>query len=104
LEDFVVTGVIRITGVAAAAQRLHSQSTKAQGQSVKHIEIDLHVPVFSHGQLYMVLSRATNSQNIQVLLPEEDRDNCQTQNVMYPEVLADTPTVRLQCNLDTSGC
>jgi hypothetical protein len=78
---------------------------KAQGQSVKHIGIDLRVPVFSHGQLYVALSRTTNSRNIQVLLPEEDRDNPWTQNVVYPEVFVDTPTVRLQFSFssDTSG-
>ena len=37
---------------------------KAQGQSVKHIGIDLCVPVFLHGQLYVALSQATSSQNI----------------------------------------
>lgn len=63
---------------------------KAQGQSVKHVGIDLHVPVFSHGQLYVALSRATSSRNVQVLLPEEDRDNHRTQNIVYPEVLVDT--------------
>jgi hypothetical protein len=32
---------------------------KAQGQSVKNVGIDLRHPVFSHGQLYVALSRAT---------------------------------------------
>ena len=63
---------------------------KAQGQSVKHIGIDLRIPVFSHGQLYVALSRATSSKNIKVLLPEEEKDSCRTQNVVYPEVLVDT--------------
>ena len=62
---------------------------KAQGQSVKEVGINLQVPVFSHGQLYVALSRATNSQNIHVLLPDADRDVCQTSNVVYPEVLVD---------------
>ena len=63
---------------------------KAQGQSVKHIGVDLRIPVFSHGQLYVALSRATSGQNICVLLPEEEKDICQTCNVVYPEVLVDT--------------
>jgi len=63
---------------------------KAQGQSVKKVGIDLRIPVFSHGQLYVALSRATNSRNVMVLLPESDRDARQTHNVVYPEVLADT--------------
>ena len=62
---------------------------KAQGQSVKKVGIDLQVPVFSHGQLYVALSRATSSQNISVLLPDANRDVCQTCNIVYPEVLVD---------------
>ena len=61
---------------------------KAQGQSVKHVGIDLRVPVFSHGQLYVALSRATSSQNVKVLLPEDQEDS-QTTNVVYPQVLAE---------------
>ena len=34
---------------------------KAQGQSVKRVRIGLRVPVFSRGQLYVVLAWATNS-------------------------------------------
>ena len=29
---------------------------KAQGQSVVHVGLDLHIPVLSHGQLYVALS------------------------------------------------
>ena len=57
---------------------------KAQGQYVKHVGIDLCVPVFSHGQLYVALSRATSGQNVRVLLPERERDGCRVQNVVYP--------------------
>ena len=62
---------------------------KAQGQSVKEVGIDLRIPVFSHGQLYVALSRATNSRNIHVLLPDTDREVGKTCNVVYPEVLVD---------------
>jgi len=30
---------------------------KSQGQSVEHVGVDLRTPVFSHGQLYVALSR-----------------------------------------------
>ena len=63
---------------------------KAQGQSVKKVGIDLRIPVFSHGQLYVALSRAMSSQNINILLPDADRATCQTCNIVYPEVLVDT--------------
>jgi hypothetical protein len=60
---------------------------KAQGQSVKCVGVDLPTPVFLHGQLYVALSRATGSQNVHILLPDQERDLCRTQNVVYPEVL-----------------
>ena len=58
---------------------------KSQGQSVKHVGLDLRVPVFSHGQLYVALSRCTSKDRIKVLLPTEA--NGQTPNIVYQEVL-----------------
>jgi hypothetical protein len=57
---------------------------KAQGQSVKFVGLDLQVPAFSHGQLYVALSRSTSSRHIKMLLPH---DVSKTTNVIYPEVL-----------------
>ena len=42
---------------------------KSQGQSVKYVGLDIRVPVFSHGQLYVALSRATSPNHIAALLP-----------------------------------
>ena len=61
---------------------------KAQGQSVKHVGIDLRTPAFGHGQLYVAMSRATSSRRIKVLLPH-DAVVPETKNVVYPEVLID---------------
>ncbi|PIA26945.1 hypothetical protein AQUCO_08400005v1 [Aquilegia coerulea] len=58
---------------------------KSQGQSVKILGIDLQNPVFSHGQLYVALSRCTSLRNISVLLSSEEDET--TTNVVYPEVL-----------------
>ena len=58
---------------------------KSQGQSVKHVGVDLRTLVFSHGQLYVTLSRCTNSDRISVLLPEDGLNT--TENIVYPEVL-----------------
>jgi hypothetical protein len=54
---------------------------KAQGQSIKHIGIDLCKPVFAHGQLYVALSHAMSSQHIKVLLPN-DLNTKKTRNVV----------------------
>jgi hypothetical protein len=59
---------------------------KSQGQSIMHVGIDLRTAVFSHGQLYVALSRCTSPSRIKVLFPE-DSDNTRTINVVYPEVL-----------------
>lgn len=58
---------------------------KSQGQSVKYVGIDLRNEVFSHGQLYVALSRCTSASRISVLLPENA--NNATTNIVYPEVL-----------------
>ncbi|KAG5526138.1 hypothetical protein RHGRI_032424 [Rhododendron griersonianum] len=58
---------------------------KSQGQSVKFVGVDLRTPVFSHGQLYVVLSRCTSFDRVSVLLPNNELDS--TTNVVYPEVL-----------------
>ena len=41
---------------------------KAQGQTLDFVGIYLPEPVFSHGQLYVALSRATSSKNIKILI------------------------------------
>ena len=69
-------------------------NNKTQGQSLHTWGIYLPNPVFSHGQLYVALSRATNAKQIKVLLHEtiiqgkcaEDH-NYYTQNIVYDQVL-----------------
>lgn len=43
---------------------------KSQGQSFDHEGIYLREPVFSHGQLYVALSRCRNYQNIKVFIEQ----------------------------------
>ncbi|EPQ61092.1 hypothetical protein GLOTRDRAFT_32143 [Gloeophyllum trabeum ATCC 11539] len=61
---------------------------KAQGQSVKYVGIDLRIPVFTHGQLYVALSRATSAHRIRILLPDTSIEPL-TKNIVFPEVLLD---------------
>ena len=59
---------------------------KSQGQSLTHVGVDLQNPVFTHGQLYLALSRATDIHNISILMKESNVDEV-TDNIVYPEVL-----------------
>ncbi|CAD6907564.1 unnamed protein product [Tilletia laevis] len=52
---------------------------KSQGQSLGRIGIDVRTPCFSHGQLYVALSRATDASQVRVLLPQT---NTHTDNVV----------------------
>ena len=58
---------------------------KSQGQSLKHVGLDLRSSVFSHGQLYVGLSRCTSGTRLKVLL-KEDNDG-RTPNIVYKEIL-----------------
>ena len=48
---------------------------KAQGQSVKHVGINLRTPCFTHSQLYVALSRCTSASKIKVLFSLEERSD-----------------------------
>ena len=60
---------------------------KAQGQSLDVVGVDLRIPVFTHGQLYVALSRATNVSCLAVLQPVLPVTEAATTNIVYPEVL-----------------
>ena len=56
---------------------------KAQAQTFHYVGIDLRFDCFSHGQLYVGLSRTSISENQFILLPH----GLQTKNVIYSEIL-----------------
>ena len=65
---------------------------KAQGQTFDKVGIYLPAPVFSHGQLYVALSRAKSFKDIYMQICEtttQGRRNRKyiTQNIVYYEVL-----------------
>jgi ATP-dependent DNA helicase PIF1 len=77
---------------------------KSQGQTIPNVGVYLPKPVFSHGQLYVALSRATATKNIKVLTgagdekgDKEDKKKKKkknisttetyTKNIVYTEVL-----------------
>jgi ATP-dependent DNA helicase PIF1 len=59
---------------------------KSQGQSVKHVGLDLRRPVFTHGQFYVGVSRVTSRYNIKGIWESNKREAI-TKNIVYNEVL-----------------
>jgi ATP-dependent DNA helicase PIF1 len=70
---------------------------KAQGQTLSNASVYLPESAFSHGQLYVALSRATARSNIRILAfpPSDKKDKKKktkingtyTKNIVYKEVL-----------------
>jgi ATP-dependent exoDNAse (exonuclease V) alpha subunit len=61
-------------------------TNKSQGKSLKCVGVNVQEEVFSHGQLYAALSRATSGDSVSVLLPEttSGRDG-HCLNIVYNE-------------------
>ncbi|KAG6670583.1 hypothetical protein I3843_Q054100 [Carya illinoinensis] len=63
---------------------------KSQGQTLDCVGIYLTQPVFSHGQLYVALSRAKTSSAVRILIrplsTEQREENC-TKNIVFTELL-----------------
>ncbi|MED6181686.1 hypothetical protein PIB30_118835 [Stylosanthes scabra] len=60
---------------------------KSQGQSLRQVGLVLKQPVFTHGQLYVALSRVTNKEGLKIVFDHEDSHNSTvTSNIVYQEV------------------
>ncbi|KAL3827986.1 hypothetical protein ACJIZ3_022998 [Penstemon smallii] len=62
---------------------------KAQGQTLDVVGIYLREPVFSHGQLYVALSRARRSRSVKILIHPDFKENKivdYTKNIVFPEI------------------
>ena len=63
---------------------------KSQGQTISNVEIYLPRHVFSHGQLYVVLSREVSQNSTKVLIKEgkiEGEDGDFTKNIVFKDIL-----------------
>lgn len=58
---------------------------KSQGQSFDEVGIYFNKALFSHGQLYVALSRAKNKQKIFV---EKESENDEIQNIVWKEIFS----------------
>jgi ATP-dependent DNA helicase PIF1 len=61
---------------------------KSQGQTLSRVGLYLKRPIFTHGQLYVAVSRATSRSGLRILIENND-GSCDslTRNVVYREVL-----------------
>jgi ATP-dependent exoDNAse (exonuclease V) alpha subunit len=59
---------------------------KAQGQSLKFVGLDFRSPVFTHGQFYVAVSRATSVHRVRAIWDPNGRERV-TKNIVYQEVL-----------------
>ena len=60
---------------------------KSQGQSVRHVGLNLTKPAFSHGQFYVGISRVTSVSNLKMIWEKKKKTEAKSKNIVYREVL-----------------
>ena len=67
---------------------------RSQGQTFDKVGIYLENPVFTHGQLYVAMSRGRNADQLKVFIlsnSDDDKVRNRTLNIVWPEILIDKP-------------
>ncbi|XP_074377375.1 uncharacterized protein LOC141718901 [Apium graveolens] len=68
---------------------------KSQGQTMQNVGLYLPNSVFSHGHLYVAISRVTTSCGLKIICADEDKTiNGYTKNIVYREIFNDISSPR----------
>ena len=61
---------------------------KSQGQTFKKVGIYLPQPCFSHGQMYVAMSRVGERSGVRILVEQQPENYAITTNVVYEEIFS----------------
>ncbi|XP_012858302.1 PREDICTED: uncharacterized protein LOC105977534 [Erythranthe guttata] len=77
---------------------------KSQGQSLQNVGLYLEKSVFSHGQLYVAISRVTSRKGLKILIVDKEGNTSKnTTNVVYKEVFQNLRKIMLMLMWQISG-
>ncbi|XP_038720003.1 uncharacterized protein LOC120012639 [Tripterygium wilfordii] len=66
---------------------------KSQGQTLKKVGLYLPKPIFTHGQLYVALSRVTSYSGLKIMLESiDDKTKGHTKNIVYHGIFDELPS------------
>lgn len=64
---------------------------KSQGQSLENVGLYLSKPTFTHGQMYVAVSRVTSPRGLHILIDPGNGETRSTKNIVYDEVFYNLP-------------